>query len=347
MNIKNVANLLIIAFAIMLVPAQAKQESSLAQGMVNPGYEEKPNWFKNSFLDINEDIKEAKESDKRLILFFYQDGCPYCKKLLEDNFGQRKIAEKTQKNFDVVSINIWGDKEVTIGDEETTEKKFSEKLKVMYTPTLIFFNEEGRPALRANGYYPPEKFNAALDYVLQKREKKETFFKYISRVKPKSGSGKLHREVETRPGVYAFNKALAGTKKFRLIMFEQKQCQQCDELHKDILQRKESKKLLENFEISVVDIWSDEKLTSSDGKILKMTKYAERQKIQYAPSLVFFDAKGNEVFRTDGYLKAFHVQSVMDYVASSAYKTQPNFQRYIEDRAEKIRKTGKEVDIMK
>ena len=75
--------------------------------------------------------------------------------------------------------------------------------------------------------------------------------------------------------------------------------------------------------------------------------FSEQQNIQYAPSMVFFDSKGDEVFRADGYLKAFHVQSIMDYVASYAYKTQPNFQRYIEDRAEKLRSMGIEVDIMK
>jgi len=347
MNIKNAAKFSITFFAVMLSSVQASQQVGLTQALINPGYEEKPAWFKNSFLDINEDIKEAEKSGKRLMLYFYQDGCPYCKKLLEDNFGQREIAEKTKKNFDVVSINIWGDKEVIIGNDETTEKKFAEKLKIMYTPTLIFFNEKGKAVLRTNGYYNPRKFNAALDYVLQHREKKETFHKYLSGIKTKSGSGKLHREIETRPGNYAFNKAIKKSKKFRLVMFEQKQCQLCDELHNDILQRKESKELLKNFDIAVIDIWSDKKVTSQDGKVMKMNDFAEQEKIQYAPSMVFYDRQGSEVFRTDGYLKAFHTQSVMDYVASQAYKTQSNFQRYIEDRADRLRKQGINVDIMK
>jgi thioredoxin-related protein len=347
MNTRNVVKFLITALVIMFSPAQAKQEASLSEGMVNPGYEEQPAWFKSSFLDINEDIEEARESGKRLMLFFYQDGCPYCKKLLEDNFGQRKIAEKTQKNFDVVSINIWGDREVVIGDEVTTEKKLAEKLKVMYTPTLVFFNEKGKAVLRTNGYYHPGKFNATLDYVLQHAEKKETFHKYLSHRKTKSGSGKLHREVETRPGLYSFDKPVEESKSHRLIMFEQKQCQLCDELHQDVLKREESVELLKSFDTSVIDIWSDKKITDMNGKVLKMSDYSEREKIQYAPSLVFFDKQGKEVFRTDGYLKSFHVQSVMDYVSSYAYKKQPNFQRYIEDRAAKLRAMGVEVDIMK
>ena len=60
----------------------------------------------------------------------------------------------------------------------------------------------------------------------------------------------------------------------------------------------------------------------------------------------YFNDKGEEVFRVDAYLKAFHIQSVMDYVASGAYKNQSNFQRYIDERAERLREQGIEVDLM-
>jgi len=346
MNIKNVVKSLVCIFALTLSFAQAKEEGSLSEGMVNPGYEEQPAWFKSSFLDINEDIEEARESGKRLMLFFYQDGCPYCKKILEDNFAQRKIAEKTKKNFDVVSVNIWGDREVTIGDDITTEKNFAEKLKVMYTPTLIFFNEQGKAVLRTNGYYHPEKFDAALEYVLKHLDKKEKFNAYLNRVSPSSASGVIHTEVATKLAPYNFHKTPENAD-YHLVMFEQKQCKTCDELHKDILLRKDSKELIKKFDVAVLDMWSDEKITTPEGMQIKIKDWAKKLGIQYAPTQVFFNKEGEEVFRMDAYLRAFHVQSVMDYVASAAYKTQPNFQRYIEQRAEDLRKMGIEVDIMK
>ncbi|HEY9051929.1 MAG TPA: thioredoxin fold domain-containing protein [Gammaproteobacteria bacterium] len=333
---------LLLAFSTL---AFAREEGVLEAGMVNPGAHEQPDWFKNSFLDINEDIAEAKARGKRLMLYFYQDGCPYCKKLFEDNFGQRSIADKTRNNFDVVTINIWGDREVNMG-ESMSEKAFAEKLKVMYTPTLIFFNEDGEAILRANGYYHPGKFNAALDYVLERHDRKETFPEYLARVTPKPASGVIHRDVETAGAPYQFDRASNSGKKYRLMMFEQKQCQACDELHQDILKRDESRKLLKNFDVSILDIWSDDKIVNKDGKTVKVRDFAKQMNIQYAPSLVFTDQKGQEVFRTDGYLKSFHIQSVMEYVATDAYREQPNFQRYIEARADKLRAMGIEVDIM-
>jgi thioredoxin-related protein len=44
---------------------------------------------------------------------------------------------------------------------------------------------------------------------------------------------------------------------------------------------------------------------------------------------LFFDKTGNEIIRKDAYFKQYHLHSIMDYVLTGAYKTQPNFQRYI------------------
>ncbi len=341
---KNVVNLFILLLLSVSLPAGAKSEGSLSAGMVNPGHEEQPAWFKNSFLDLDEDIKEAQASGKRLLVFFYQDGCPYCKKLLQDNFGQRDIADKTRNNFDVVALNIWGDRELSFGDIETTEKDFAARLKVMYTPTLIFFNEEGKAVLRTNGYYYPAKFNVALDYVLERHDKKEKFRSYLSRLAPAKSQGKIYKEVETLTAPYDFSQRSA---KYRLIMFEQKQCVECDELHNDILKRKASIQQLKKYDVAVLDMWSEDKITRPNGKKTSIKKWAQELNIQYAPSMVYFDPAGKEVFRSDAYLKAFHIQSVMDYISSEAYKTEANFQRYIEVRADYLRKQGVEIDLMK
>ena len=340
----NVVKLIFIFSVFLISVASAKTEGSLAEGMVNPGYEEQPGWFKNSFLDLNEDIEEARASGKRLMIFFYQDGCPYCKKILQDNFGQRDIAEKTKSNFDVVSLNIWGDRDVSFGKLDTIEKDFAASLKVMYTPTLIFFNEEGKAVLRTNGYYHPAKFNAALDYVLGHHDKKEKFRSYLARVSPVKTKGEIYKEIESVKSPYDFS---LSSDKYRLVAFEQKQCAECDELHGDIFKRKESKEQLNKLNVSVLDMWSDEKITQPNGKKSSVKDWAKELNIQYAPSLVYFDPQGKEVFRSDAYLKAFHVQSVMDYVTSGAYKTQTNFQRYIDARADQLEEQGIHVDVMK
>ncbi|MDH5424602.1 MAG: thioredoxin fold domain-containing protein [Gammaproteobacteria bacterium] len=337
---------LVICFLLAASAVSAKEEGELGEGMVNPGYHEKPEWFKNSFLDLNEDIAEASEAGKKLIVFFYQDGCPYCKKLLDDNFSQKAIADKTRKYFDLVAVNMWGDKELTLGDKTYTEKTFAETASVMYTPTILFFDDKGRVILRMNGYYHPTKFNAALDYVGLNKYKTEKFSEYMAGVSTPASSGKLHGAITTLSRPYNLKKALSGSKPV-VIMFEQKQCPDCDELHLDVLQKQESIDLLKSYEVAVFDMWSDEVIITPAGQKTTISLWAKQLNIQYAPSLVFFDKKDKDVFRIEGYLKSFHVQSVLDYVAQSAYKKEKNFQRWIDKRAHKLREQGIEVDLMK
>ena len=64
---------------LLITPGLAAEEQPSAEtipaDMDNPGYHEKPDWFKQSFLDIREDVQEASGEGRRVLLYFYQDGC--------------------------------------------------------------------------------------------------------------------------------------------------------------------------------------------------------------------------------------------------------------------------------
>lgn len=168
----------------------------LTAGLENPGYHEMPAWFKSSFLDLREDVDEAATDGRRLLLYVYQDGCPYCAKLLRESFGDRRISALTQARFEVVAINLWGDREVTgLSAETTTEKRLAAGLGVQYTPTLLLLNEDGQPVLRINGYYPPDRLELALRYVGERRELAGESFQAFSRTQaPRKAGGQLHLE---------------------------------------------------------------------------------------------------------------------------------------------------------
>jgi len=339
----------VLLAAVLWYPAlclwAAQPEEALAAGLVNPGFAEKPAWFANSFLDIREDVSEAADNGRRVLLYFYQDGCPYCQKLLDINFALKQTEEKTRAHFEVIAINMWGDREVTgLDGQDTTEKAFASDLRVMFTPTLLFLDEQGKVVLRVNGYYPPHKFNAALDYAATHNGTDPGFRSYYASHSPAPASGKLHRETGYLPA-----DAPLDARKGRplLVLFEQQDCAPCDELHLDILQRPESRELLQGIDVALLDMWSKAAVTTPDGSSMRASDWAQQLNVMYAPSLVFFDASGREVFRTEAYLKAFHIQSSIDYVVSGAYRTQPSFQRFVAARADALEASGVHIDLMK
>jgi thioredoxin-related protein len=342
-------SLILVLFVILSSPLFAEQTATpseaLEAGMVNPGYHEHPPWFKQSFLDIREDIAEASENNKRVMLYFYQDGCPYCKKLLETNFSQQDIVERTRNHFDLIAINMWGDREVVdFEGNSTTEKQFATDLKVMFTPTLLLLNEQGEVLMRLNGYYPPHKFGAVIDYVGQHKEAELSFRDFWAKTSPVASKGKLHQDDSYLKPPYRL--ATRPADKPLLVLFEQIDCANCDELHEDILKRKESAELLGQFDVVLLDMWARTPLQTPAGKDTTAADWSKALGIQYAPTMVMFDRAGKEVFRTDAYLKAFHTQSSMAYVLSGAYLTQPSFQRYIQTRADKLEAQGAHINLM-
>jgi len=334
---------------LVLQPAfgteSAEQGDSLEEGMVNPGYHDQPAWFRQSFLDIREDIKEAGEQGKRLVLYFYQDGCPYCKKLLEINFSQKAIVDKTRASLDVIAVNMWGDREVIdLEGESITEKQFAMALKVMFTPTLLFLDEQGKIIIRLNGYYPPHKFATVVDYVGEHKEKEVGFRDFWARVSPPASTGTLHTDPAYLQPPYRLAERVGG--KPLLVLFEQKDCLPCDELHLDILKRRAIAELLKRFDVVLLDMWSKTPLQTPEGVDSTVAEWSKQLNIQYTPSMVLFDGSGQEVFRREAYLKAFHTRGSMEYVLSGAYKTQPSFQRYLQGRVAELEAQGVHVDLM-
>ncbi len=307
--------------------------------------EDMPAWFKESFLDMREDVAEAAKSGRRLMLYFHQDGCPYCAKLLRENFGDKAIADKTRRHFDVIALNLWGDREVTdFAGKATTEKAFAKALRVQFTPTLVMLDERGGTALRLNGYIPPHQFHAALDYAGGRLEKTQHYTDFLQANVREAASGRLH----DAPWLMAAPLDLSGRDaRPTLVIFEQKVCAGCDELHAEGFPRPEVAALLKRFRAARVDIASNEPLKTPQGKSLPMRDWARQLRIAYTPSFVFFDAGGREVFRVEGYLRPFHLSSSLDYVSSGAYKKQPEFQRFIEARAAARRAKGEKIELMK
>lgn len=291
-----------------------------------------PAWFTESFLDFPEDVRDAAREGKRLMVYFGQDGCPYCTALMQNNFTQRPIVEKTRRHFVAIALNIWGDREVQWTDgRKMSEKELARALKVQFTPTLLFLDEKGAVAARLNGYYPPHRFAAALDYAAGIAGKGMPFEEYMKTAVKESASAALHDEPFFLKGA----PRLDG-KKPVLLLFETPSCAGCDELHREGFRRPEVRKLLERFDVY--------RLTLNDRRDAQSETYARTLRVSYTPTLVFF-AGGKEAFRVEAYVRPFHLASAFDYVASGTYRQEPSFQRYVQARAERLRGGGKPVDL--
>jgi thioredoxin-related protein len=288
---------------------------------------EKPDWFKESFLEFEADVAEAAAA-----------------RLVEENFNDPELKTFIIENFDGITLNMWGDREVvSVAGQDFTEKTFAAALKVQYTPTLVFLDEKGKVALRLNGYYPPQDFRAALDYVVQKLEHNLSFSQYrLDQMT--SASGKLIDE-DFFLDQLNLEKTIAGSNKPLAVYFESPDCPECLTMHTRILTDKATRKLVRTANNIQLNVGSSQQITTPAGEQTSVKQWATELGIAYTPSVVFFDTTGKEVMRISAFLKTFHFQSVYAYVLEKAYLEEPEFQRYISARAEYIREAGFDTDI--
>ena len=149
-------------------------------------------WMRETFKDLRDDLAEATDEGKRLMVIIEQRGCIYCNKMHEEVFPLPKIDAYLRENFFVVQINMFGDVEVTDFDGETLpEKDMVRKWRQMFTPTLMYFPqtvEEGQTAVEAAVATVPGAFGPAttfhmMNWVVDKEyEGDETFQKYHARM---------------------------------------------------------------------------------------------------------------------------------------------------------------------
>jgi thioredoxin-related protein len=131
---------------------------------------EVPDWFGDSFLDLREDVADASKEGKRVLLYFFQNGCKYCRQLVSVTLADAKTIDKVRRHFVPLPINIYGAREVTLKDGRAlTEKELAAFHKVRFTPTIVFLDEKGDAVHRIHGYQPPEDFYKLLDPALPAR----------------------------------------------------------------------------------------------------------------------------------------------------------------------------------
>jgi thioredoxin-related protein len=310
--------------------------------------EEMPEYFKDSFLDFREDAEEAGDAGKHIIVFADLKGCPYCVKMLKDNFradekdgGNREFIKT---NFDTVHINIIGSREVVF-DKDTTvaENDLAKALQVRYTPTLLFMNAKNKVVARLNGYRSPREFKQLLNFVNEKAYNTTDFPSYREAHLQDSVYTFLDHENFTE--ITDFQKAIKLDKPLAII-FEDKTCDECERFHKEVLDLPETKAILSKFNFVRLDALSEKEIIDPNGNKTTASKWLKKKGISYRPAMMFY-SEGKQIEELTGLLKSFHFQQLISYVANKKYNEYETWTAYGEEYSGAILKSGKNIDIWK
>lgn len=328
------AKLCLLTLLLVSAPARAAVEQDslvfddapLEDEIINPP------WFKLSFLNLREDLDEAVQEGKRgIIVYFGQKHCPYCKKLMDVNFGKSDIVQYTQTHFDFIATDIFGDRQITDFDGSIlSEKLYAERQQATFTPTLLFYDKDGKEALRLRGFYPPYQFRAALEFVADGHYRNESFRDYLERADPppRFEPEDLNPQPFFAPPPFALDRSRLPASRPLAVFFEQGDCHACDILHGGPLASEVIRGQLSMFDAVQLDMWSDTPVLTPSGERLTARAWAQQLGLFYTPTLMFFDERGKEIIRVDSVVNFYRLRGVLDYVLSGAHKRGVSYMRW-------------------
>lgn len=173
------------------------------------------------------------------------------------------------------------------------------------------------------------------------------------------GDDGLHDQPWFHEGFLEFSEDLAEAKadgKDLIVLIEQRGCPYCREMHEVNFERDDiTSYIQEKYLVVQIDMWGSREVTDFDGQALEERDLVRKWRVSFTPTTLFFawddDATSPEsmdqalVFLMPGYFKPFHHLSALEYVASDGYKDEPNFQRWLQAKADHMREQGQEVTI--
>lgn len=327
---------ILIAFFISFTFLHAKGK------MTGGSMHEIPQWFKESFLEIDEDINEAKESNKHVMLFLDLNGCPYCTKMLNESFfTKNKTSDYIKENFDVININVKGSREIAWSEDESfTEKELAQKLNIQYSPTILFLDYNKNVVVRINGYRSPENFKYILEYVSGKHYQKMQLGEFVNKVKNKSlYSLKANKLFQNKTDLSNIFTPLA-------VIFEDGSCVQCEYFHNILLKDNDVLDEFSKYTVVRLDANSDEKIIDINGNTTTPRKWAESINLDYRPGILLINEK--KVINTvDALLYTFHFKELLRYVSGKHYKKYNGYLPYLRERQVELLNSGVNIDISK
>ena len=93
----------LLIFLVLALPAVGNEGTTAVKGRFLGGQPtEYPSWFKESFLELAEDLNEARAQGRRVLVLFTQDSCPYCHALVDRNLSQKDIEEYMRRQHNIL-----------------------------------------------------------------------------------------------------------------------------------------------------------------------------------------------------------------------------------------------------
>lgn len=250
-------------------------------------------FFAQTFGDLPEELEEARKAGKLgLLLFFEQDGCPYCERMLKTILNQPAVQEWYRERFVSIAVDINGDVELTDVDGITLPSKvFAQHRRVKTTPTLSFIDLSGAEVYRrATMVSGVGEFMLMGQYIAEGRYTDTPWRDYAEEHPEVVNSATVQQVVD-------FRHEAAATREGGLTLLlavTREGCGYCAQLRREFLAPMiRSGEYADKVRIREMMMEPDTAVTDFAGKVTSTAEIAARYGVGITPTVLLLDSAGN------------------------------------------------------
>ena len=249
-------------------------------------------FFAQSFGDLPEELAEAREAGKLgLLLFFEQEGCPYCEHMLKTILNQPAVQDWYRERFVSISVDINGDVELRDVDGITLPSKvFAQHRRVKTTPTISFIDLSGAEVYRrVTMVSGPGEFMMMGQYIAEGRYTDTAWKDYAAEHPDVVNSATVQQVVDFREEAAA----AAEMGVVLLLAVTREGCSYCAQLRRDFLAPMiRSGEYTDKVRIREMMMEPETAVRDFDGGMTTTAEIAARYGISITPTVLLLDSAG-------------------------------------------------------
>ena len=132
------------------------------------------------FVTYDEGMRQAKEQNKKVFLYFGRFGCPWCDIVNKQAFVDPKLKELYLKNYVLIYVDSESGKRLRLPTgERITEAELGVHYQVFGAPVFVYLEPDGKKIASAPGIQTTQNFLDYDRYVMEGHYHKQTLVEFL------------------------------------------------------------------------------------------------------------------------------------------------------------------------
>ena len=131
------------------------------------------------FTSYDQAIRAAKNSGRKIFVYYGRYGCGYCDKTNKESFSNDEIRRLYTKNYELAYIDAEGGGRLRLpSGERITEQQFGPLHKIIGTPYFMYLEADGSIIFKVPGFKTANDFIQFDKYITGQYYKKQSFAEF-------------------------------------------------------------------------------------------------------------------------------------------------------------------------